>query len=139
MIIRKVEEQDLPEISRWFESISWDLPPVEGAIPRDGFIAELDNVLIACAWLYVTGSACSFVQWTNTNPDVDEKLQADGISLILKKFQDMAPHLTPPIKTIVTYTRNDKFRDKLKTLGFRHQGGFYQCTWVGKKNANQED
>jgi hypothetical protein len=138
MKIRKVDDADIPELAKWFESISWDLPPVEGAIPRDGYVAEIDGKLVACAWLYLTGSACSFVQWTNTNPDVDEKTQSDGINLILKTFQEMAPHIVPAIKTIVTYTRSEKFREKLKGLGFRSQGGFYQCTWVGKKNAAQE-
>jgi hypothetical protein len=138
MIIRKIEEQDLPEVSRWFESTSWDLPPVEGAIPPDGFVAVKDGKLVACAWIYVTGSACSFVQWTNTNEEIDEKLQSDGVTAIFKHFQEISSHLTPPIKAIVTYTKSEKFKEKLKGLGFRSSFGFYQCTWVGKKNAAKE-
>lgn len=133
MIIRKVTEDDVPEISRWFESIQWDLPAVEGGLPRDGYVAVRDDgVLAACAWLYVTGCAISFVQWTNTNPTVSSPEQADGISRLIKTFQEIAPQLTPPIKALTIYTKNEKFKDKLKQLDFRSTFGFYQCTWVAK-------
>lgn len=138
MIIRKIQDSDLPEISQWFSSVSWDLPPVEGAIPPDGFLAELDGVPVACAWVYVTGSACSFVQWTNSNPELDERLQSEGLTKIIENFQEMGAHLTPPVKTIVMYTKSDKFKEKLKNMGFRSSNGFHQCTWVAKKNENKE-
>jgi len=132
MIIRRVHEEDVPEISRWFESIAWDLPAVEGALPRDGLLALKDGVPVACAWIYVTGSAVAFVQWTNTNPNVSDADQADGIVKIIKSYQEAAPNLQPPVKSLAIYTKNEKFKEKLKSLGFRATFGFYQCTWVAK-------
>lgn len=138
MIIRKITDEDVPEISRWFTSIQWDLPPVANAMPKDGFVAESDGVLVACAWIYLTGSAVAFVQWTNSNPDLDEKVQAEGISAIINQYQEMSKHLVPAVKTIVTYTKNERFKTKLKNLGFRSQFNFYQCTWVGKRDENKK-
>jgi len=138
MKIRKVTDEDVPEIATWFESISWDLPAVDGALPRDGYVAENEKgQLVACAWLYVTGSAISFVQWTNTNPSVKDEEQSAGIAKIIETFKEVAPNLKPPIKALTIYTKNDKFRSKLKTLGFRSQFGFYQCTWVARKNGSK--
>lgn len=140
MIIRKITEDDFPEIAKWFESIQWDLPAVEGAIPKDGYVAQTeDGRLVACAWIYLTGTGISFVQWTNTNPAVKETEQSEGISRIIKTFQEVAPQLQPPIKAFTIYTKNEKFKDRLKTLGFRSSFGFYQCTWVAKKNGSKPD
>jgi len=136
MQIRRVEDKDIAEISRWFQSIQWDLPAVERALPKDGYVAENDaGVLIACAWLYVTGSSVSFVQWTNTNPDVKDQEQSDGLSLIIKTIQEMAPKLNPPINSLCIYTKNEKFKEKLKQLDFRSNFGFYQNTWVAKNES----
>jgi carbamate kinase len=138
MNIRKITDDDIPEISRWFKSIQWDLPPVDGVLPKDGFVAEKDGVLVACAWIYLTGSSVAFVQWSNTNPDLDAEVQSAGIAAVMKQYQDMSQHLSPPIKTIVTYTKNERFKAKLKSLDFRSQFGFYQCTWVGKRDADKK-
>lgn len=138
MLVRKVQENDLLELTRWFESVSWDLPPVPNVVPKDGFVAEIDGVIVACAFMYVTGASCSFVQWTNTNPDVSDEIQSAGISAIISKLQEIAPKLNPPIVTIVTYTKSDKFAHRLKNLGFRSTFGFHQCTWVAKKHESQE-
>jgi hypothetical protein len=136
--VRKITDDDLPEISKWFAAIQWDLPPVEGVFPKDGFVAVKDDTLVACAWIYLTGSAVAFVQWTNTNPDLDEVTQSDGITAIMKQYQEMSKHLSPQVKTIVTYTKNERFKTKLKSLNFRAQFGFFQCTWVGKKDASDK-
>ncbi len=132
MIVRKVEDTDIPEISDWFKSIKWDLPAVDGALPKEGYVAEKNGSLVACAWLYLTNSSVAFIQWTNTNPLATESDQAEGLSLIIKTIQEAGPKITPPIKSLCIYTRNDKFKDKLKSLSFRSQFGFNQCTWVAK-------
>lgn len=138
MIIRKITDDDFPEISQWFESIQWDLPAVEGALPKFGYVAQKpDGQLVACGWLYVTGSAVSFVQWTNTNPNVKDEDQSAGVAKIIKTFQEIAPMLEPPVKAITIYTKNEKYKDKLKMLGFRSSFGFFQCTWVAKKNESE--
>lgn len=137
MIVRRVTEDDVSEISRWFESIAWDLPAVEGALPKDGLLALNDkNVPVACAWIYVTGSSVAFIQWTNTNPDVSDAEQADGIVKIIKSYQDASLKLSPPVRSIAIYTKNEKFKEKLKQLNFRATFGFYQCTWVAKDGAH---
>lgn len=133
MKIRRVTDADLPELSQWFAAIQWDLPAVSSGLPKDGYVAETkDGRLCACAYLYVTGSAISFVQWTNTNPEASDTEQSEGIKAIIQTFQEISPKLDPPIKALTIYTKNEKFKDKLKNLGFRSQFGFYQCTWVAK-------
>jgi hypothetical protein len=138
MIVRRAEEKDLFELTRWFESVSWDLPPVQNVIPKeDGYVAELNGVLVACAFLYMTGSSCAFLQWTNVNPDLDNEVQSQGIDAIISKLQSVSMSATPPIRTFVTFTKSEKFAQKLKGLGFRSSYGFHQCTWVAKKNATE--
>jgi N-acetylglutamate synthase-like GNAT family acetyltransferase len=138
MIVRRAEEKDLLELTRWFESVSWDLPPVQDVIPtEDGYVAEEDGVLCACAFLYMTGTSCAFLQWTNVNPDVSHEMQSSGIDAIISKLQAVSMSAVPPLRTFVTFTKSEKFAQKLKGLGFRSSYGFHQCTWVAKKNATE--
>lgn len=137
--LRRITEEDVPEVSRWFESISWDMPPVEGALPRDGFLAFKNNIPVACGFLYLTGTAISFVQWTNTNPNVGDKEQAEGLSFIIETMKDIVAAIEPPVKSIVIMTKSEKFATKLKSLGFRTNFGFYQCSWVLKNGAKSKE
>jgi hypothetical protein len=132
--IKQITEDDVPEVSRWFESISWDMPPIEGSLPPAGYLALKDNKPVACAFAYLTGTSISFVQWTNTNPDVSDKEQSEGLSFVIETVKEIVSSLQPQVKSIVIMTKNEKFATKLKTLGFRTTFGFYQCSWVLKND-----
>lgn len=134
MIIRAVNESDIPEISTWFESISWDLPPVENSLPKQGFLAEQDGKLLACAWLYTSGTSIAEIGWTCTNPKSDSKLQSDAISAVVEFIQKEICKVSG-IKSLKLYTKNMKFVQKLEGLNFRKKFPFYQMTWVSRDES----
>lgn len=138
MLVRAVEETDVKELSRWFESIKWPMPPAEGLLPKDSFLVETDNKLVACAFVYLTGTAFLYISWTNTNPDASEKEQSDGLEKIVRSVQEFAKVSHPKIRVIQTFTKNEKFAQKLKNLDFRLDFGYYQATWM-LKDADKKD
>lgn len=137
MKIRSVGEDDVKELSRWFESVKWPMPPAENLLPKDSFLVELDGKPVACAFVYLTGTAFLYISWTNTNPDVSEKEQADGLEKIVKTVQEFAKVSSPKIRVIQTFTKNEKFATKLKNLDFRLDFGFYQATWLLKDDSKK--
>lgn len=142
MNIRRVDpDLDVSEISRWFKSLAWDLPPVPDLLPKDGFVAESDGELVACAWLKISGTAEAEILWTCTNPDVSSEKQAQGLTSLIEKLKGICEHISPPIRLIVIRTRNEKFATRLKSLGFRVKFGFYQGTLLvgGKDVIDSED
>lgn len=134
MIVRKVEDKDLPEISDWFRSISWPLPGVENLMPKDqGYVAVDGNKLCACAWLYLTGTSLGLISWTNTHPKLEAEKQKEALNAVIKTIQEAATFAN--VKLLVVHTKNEKFAETLKKLEFRAGFGFYQATWIAKDDA----
>lgn len=130
MKVRLFDEKDVKEISRWFESIQWPLPPSDNLLPRDGFVAEDDEDLLACAFLYTTGTSLGIISWINSNPDVSGEIQSEALTSIIKKIQEVCSNIRPQISQLLIHTKSDKFSHKLKGLGFKTHFGFHQATWV---------
>lgn len=130
MEVRLFNEKDVKEVSRWFESIQWPLPPTDNLLPRDGFIAENLEGPVACAFLYTTGTSLGVISWINSNPDVSGEEQSEGLTSIIKKIQEVCSNITPRISQLLIHTKSEKFTHKLKGLGFKTHFGFYQATWI---------
>ncbi len=137
MKVRLFDEKDVKEVSRWFESIQWPLPPSDNLLPCDGFIAEDGEDLVACAFLYTTGTSLGIVSWINSNPDVSSEAQSEGLNSIIKKIQEVCANIHPKISQLLIHTKSEKFVHKLKGLGFKSHFGFYQATWVLSNNESK--
>jgi hypothetical protein len=138
MAVRQIVEDDIPTISEWFQSIEWPLPPIAKILPHDqGFVSYKDDKLIACAWLYTTGTAMGYISWTNTNPDVAAEVQRDGLTEVIKSIQ--AASKLAGIQVLVTHTKSEKFAQSLKKHGFESKCCFYQSTWVAPNDTSKTD
>lgn len=138
MSVRQITEEDIPTISKWFTSIEWPLPPIAKILPHDqGFVSHKDDKLLACAWLYTTGTAMGYISWTNTNPDISSDDQRDGLADVIKAIQEASK--LAGIRLLVIHTKNEKFAQSLKKYGFESKCCFYQSTWVAPNDSNKND
>lgn len=138
MKVRLFCEDDVREVSRWFRDVQWPLPPSEGLLPRDGFVAETESYLVGCAFLYTTGTSLGVISWINSNPDVDWKTQTEGLTSIIKKIQEVAQNISPKINQLVIHTKSEEFAKRLKDLDFKTHFGFYQATWVSNPGPSSK-
>jgi hypothetical protein len=133
MIIRLVTEHDIPELSKWFADVTWDYAPVKGQIPEQGFLAEDNGKLIACAWLYTTGTAFGKIAYTCTNPDASNEDQTDGLKKIMETIKTAGLSAKRPVTQLEILTKSEAFAQVLKSVGFRVQSGFIKGVWVDKE------
>lgn len=129
-VVRPIQEADLVEIAKWFESVSWPLPAVAGALPQDGFVAVSGELMTACCFTYPTGTSVAHISWTATNPRAADQVASDGMAAVIKRVQELARAARPEVNCLKCDTKNEAFAQKLKGLGFRVTQ-VYQCTWVG--------
>lgn len=139
MRVEQVTEDHISELSEWFKSIVWDLPPVDGALSKYGFVAIDGKELVSCAWLYTTGSSTAFIQWTATNMHVNPELQSQATSALITYIQEFCGRILPKIRTLTNYTKNERFAQKLKHLDFKIDFGYFRSTWVLKDKSEQSN
>ena len=73
MSVRPINlESDLPAVLEWWAKRGSKMPAA-AFLPAQGFIAELNGVLVAASWLYVvpgTKGGIGIIEFTATNPNV---------------------------------------------------------------------
>ena len=139
MIIRAITSADITIISRWFQYRRWPLPPVENVMPRDGFVAcHDDGTLLACAWLYSTGSSKAEVSWMNMNPDVEEDVAKAALLAVVEWIQKAVSYSDPPIRLLVSFTDDEQVIRSLESLGFRIRYGYARLTWTAPEKSKDE-
>jgi hypothetical protein len=128
---RPFEEQDLPEIAGWFADLNWPLPPIADILPPIGCVVEDEEGLLACGWLYTTGTSLAFLSWTATNPARDQADRELATEKLILSIQHVV-RVNDKIKSIMVLSRPGAFLNKLKSLNFRTKPGFDLCTWIVK-------
>jgi hypothetical protein len=86
MIIRMFNvEQDYPVVSDWWTAHKW--PPVPAhALSSFGMVAEEETLPLCAAWLYITNSSFSLIEFAVSNPSAPLKLRAAGLELLLQRL-----------------------------------------------------
>jgi hypothetical protein len=111
-----ITDDDFVEISEWFSSRKWPVPPGGKMLPDTGYVAELDGQLLAVAWLYLTNSNVGIVDWLATNPNAGAK----GIIVMKKLLAYIEDISGDSISTFMHFTPNDKLAKFLKRkCGFK--------------------
>lgn len=129
---RPFEESDLAEISSWFASIEWPLPPSESILPELGIVVEDEKGLLSCGWLYTTKTSLAFLSWTATNSKRSIDDQGKAMDKLIESIQSIISRSAPEIKTIMVLSKSEAFTGRLKRLNFRAKVGFDLCTWIAK-------
>jgi hypothetical protein len=132
MKVRKIEQDDLPEIFGWFKHRKWPLPAVEDVSPSDGFLAEEDGVMLACVWVYFTGRSFALLEFLSTNPAAPDAKGMEGLKSIVRGLKEFAPEVSPPVKTYCYFTQNDKLAKHFNKMGFKKQEGYARLLWTSK-------
>jgi hypothetical protein len=130
---RPFEEGDLAEISGWFASLEWPLPPIEGILPNLGVVVEEEGRLLACGWLYTTGTSLAFLSWTASSPKESPMLQSMAMEKLVTSIQEVVSKHQDRIKVVMALTKSAAFLNKLKGLQFRSKPGFDIATWIVKE------
>ena len=101
LTIRKIEDEDMLEISEWYSSRKWPVPPAGKMLPESGYVAVKDGKLLSVAWLYITNSQVGIVDWIGTNPTsgphglISVVKLIDYIEEISKGYINVFLHFTP--------------------------------------------
>lgn len=135
MNIRPIEDKDYPEVLSWFATQTWNLPPVDSAMPRHCLIAEDEQGVVAAGWLYATESSVGFLEWMATNPKRAIEYKNAALKAIIKKFVDMGSVVEPSIALFTVYTKNPELMGLLKDIGFWIKPQFYQATFIVGKSG----
>lgn len=125
-------EDDLPEISRWFKNRKWPMPAVQNIGPNVGLIAEEDDELLACAWVYITGRGIAFIDWVATNPDLPKGLTNEALSVVLDDIKKMCTVATPKVNALCFYTKNESLAYALGNKGFKKESEYHKLLWTSK-------
>jgi hypothetical protein len=133
MLVRQIVEKDMPEIYGWMRERKWPYPPIDRIAPEWGFVAEEDGVMYACAFSYVTGSSIAFIDWTATNPNLEESKTVKALVEVVNKLKDIFQNITPPVKAMALFTQNERLAERFEKSGFRKQEKYFRCLWVGKQ------
>lgn len=131
--VRDIREDDLPEIIRWFDERKWPLPGVPNIGPKIGALAEKNGVIYACVYSYITGTSVAYLEWTATNPDVNQEEAMNAFDEILTHFKKMCELSSPKVRVLVLMTQSKAFADRLKKHGFKVQSEQYKAVWTLKE------
>lgn len=132
MIVRQVQETDLIELSRWFETRKWPYPAIANAGPSIGMLALNGETPLACVWVNVSDSSLAQVDWTGTNPDVPTDESGEALMTLLEHLKAWATQDDSGVNALVLYTRNAKLSHFMKHRGFKHEEGFSRLLWIKK-------
>ena len=132
MIIRQIEQSDLPEIFSWFENRKYPQPIIEDIAPDFGIIAEDNGVKVACMWAYLTGRSIAFIDWVATNPKVIQP--REYTDALITHMKTMCEHSDPPIRALCFFTQNDKLAEQFKKSEFRANKTFHKLIWTTKNS-----
>lgn len=92
MKVRRIDlDQDYPVIKTWWERRGSEAPSVV-LLPPVGIIAEVENLPIACAFLYQdVGGLVAMVEWEATNPDCHSPMQTiRALNMVFDFFERYA-------------------------------------------------
>lgn len=130
MRIRPLEKTDLLTVAMWFADKKWPMPGADGVLPQ-GFVAENDShELVACAFVYTTKTAFSYLSWMGSDERLPQDMQTQGLRLVIGAIQKLCERVDPKITVLMTHTKSDAMARTLKDLGFRADPGYYHMTWL---------
>lgn len=129
LLVRKIKDEDMPEVTSWFVDRKWPLPPVDGILPPTGFVAEKDGELYAAAWLYVSNSSLGHLEWMVTRP----KSGVAGVRALEKVIEHIKEASNPHVKCIIQFLSNDRLsRIMEKRQAFKNAGKENLLVWTRK-------
>jgi hypothetical protein len=88
MRVRGVFEEDYAEISSWFTCRGWPVPPAWEHLPRGDRALCVDDEngkLLCCAFIYLTETPLTILEWTATNPaEKSLKIRYKSLKMLLE-------------------------------------------------------
>jgi len=132
MKIRPIREEDYEKVVGWYADVSWPTPAVDGSLPKNGFVAEVEGTgeIAGCLWVSLDGSSSAELKWPATNPYLDPRAQASAVEHLIRYVQKMAPNLKPEVRLLLLYTRSPALAQAMENCGFRKKEKIIQCSWV---------
>lgn len=124
MECRYFAESDYDNIVKWWKFWRFPAPSLE-MLSSIGIIVSLDDVDIACGWLYTTNSAMCHVEFIVSNPDVkDRDIREEAILGLINELCISSKELG--YKFAYTTLVNKNLQNKFKDCGFLE--GSVNCT-----------
>lgn len=92
MKVRRIQlDKDYPILRTWWEKRGIEAPALV-LLPQIGVIAETEDTMVACAFLYEdTGGKVMMIEWEATNPAVGSALKVmHGLNTVFDFFEKFA-------------------------------------------------
>jgi len=124
MECRYFADSDYDNIIKWWNFWRFPAPSLD-MLSSIGIIVSLDDVDIACGWLYTTNSSMAHVEFIVSNPDVrDKDIRTEAINGLIDELCISAKELG--YRFAYTSLTNKNLQNKLKDCGFLE--GSVNCT-----------
>lgn len=113
--VRGLTDEDMPEVTEWFATRKWRVPPAGQMLPKTGYVATKGGQLLSVAWLYITNSQVAIIDWIATSPERGYVAIA-SVKKLLATIETEAAGAT----VFMHFTPNDKLAKFLdKKCGFK--------------------
>jgi hypothetical protein len=112
-MIRDFETKDYLMLSQWWDAQEFPKPAL-GLLPATGYICDE----IAAAFLYLTNSPLSWIEWVVADPDAEKQARSHAIDSVINYACNQAKRIESA--AVFTTTTNFPFSARLQKLGFVH-------------------
>lgn len=124
--------EDFIEIFSWLDKKTWPLPKVSNVAPNWGFLAEDKQEILACVWIYFTGTSLAEIEWVETNPEIDKALSEKALKAILEEIKLMSSSMSPKIKVLRFFSKDKHISNLFHRSGFKKEKNFSRLLWASK-------
>lgn len=116
LTLRVIENKDYDLLCGWWKSYEWT-PPPKDLLPDCGMICYDGETPVCAAYLYVTNSSCSWLEWVISNKDYqNKKNKVFALNLCLESLVNIARK--SGFKYIYTVLKHEGLAKMYESLGF---------------------
>lgn len=116
LTIRPIEDNDYELLCTWWKMYDWT-PPPKDFLPDCGMLVKDGEVPICAAYLYITNSSCSWLEFVISNKDYQNKKNKKiALNLLLESLVNIAKK--SGFKYIYTVLKHEGLAKMYESLGF---------------------
>lgn len=107
--------EDYQEICAWWDDWGWPNIPKK-ILPPTGYMIVEEGVRICAAWLYLTNSGLSSIEWIIMNKETTKEQRQGAIEMLFEYIEKEAEKYGA--NTVITNLINPNLKYKLNKVGY---------------------
>ena len=114
--IRKLKQDDLTFIKKWWEAWPEWVSPADDFLPNTGVVVESNSKIVMAGFIYLTNAKVALLEWVISDPEYREKDRKQILELLIKGSENTVKELG--YKYMFSVCRNKHLIDTHKKLGW---------------------